>query len=211
MSPLGRAEHHFFIPRVLDERLAGHTFPADLADRHAILKNWVLALRTGKLDASKEVSLHGDFLGDVFGRALGYRTVTTSGAGGWEVSAEKTMGGGGKSADGALGFFSAGAPGTVIAPIELKGAKQDLDLAMGRALTPVQQAWDYANHSPAAAGSSSRITGKRASTARRAPPIPTSCSSWKSWRTWRRSSASISCSVASTCCRRPCRSLVLRG
>ena len=137
-----------FHPRLLKERLAGHTFPADLSQRHAILVQWVLAHRASKLTTTKEVSLHGDFLVDVFGRALGYRTVTTSGAGGWEVSAEKTMGGGGKSADGALGFFSAGAPGTVIAPIELKAAKQDLDLAMGRALTPVQQAWDYANHSP---------------------------------------------------------------
>lgn len=137
-----------FHARLLKERLAGHAFPADLPERHAILKSWVLALRARKLDTAKEVSLHGDFLGDVFGRALGYRTVTTSGAGEWEISAEKTMGGGGKSADGALGFFAAGGPGTVVAPIELKGAKQPLDHAMGRVLTPVQQAWDYANHSP---------------------------------------------------------------
>ncbi len=137
-----------FHARLLKERLAGHTFPQDLAERHAILESWVLALRAGKLDSAKEVSLHGDFLGDVFGRALGYRTVTTSGAGGWEISAEKTMGGGGKSADGALGFFAPGAPGTVLAPIELKSAKQSLDHAVGRVHTPVQQAWDYANHSP---------------------------------------------------------------
>ena len=137
-----------FHPRLLDERIKGHTFPADLPERHAILKQWVLALRAGKLASSKEVSLHGDFLADVFGRALGYRTVTTSGAGGWELSAERTMGAGGKSADGALGFFAPGTPGTVVAPIELKGAKQQLDIAMGRALTPVQQAWDHANRSP---------------------------------------------------------------
>lgn len=147
MSP--RQSHSpLFHSRLLKERLAGHAFPADFADRHAILQQWVLALRAGKLDTTKEVSLHGDFLGDVFGRALGYRTVTTSGAGGWEISAEKTMGGGGKSADGALGFFAPGAPGKVVAPIELKGAKQSLDHAMGRVLTPVQQAWDYANRSP---------------------------------------------------------------
>lgn len=137
-----------FHARLLEERLAGHAFPPDLTERHAILQRWVLALRARKLDTAKEVSLHGEFLGDVFGRALGYRTLTTSGAGGWELSAEKTMGGGGKSADGALGFFGPEAPNVVVAPIELKAAKQSLDHAMGRVLTPVQQAWDYANHSP---------------------------------------------------------------
>jgi len=143
-----RSRAPLFHPRVLKDRLAGFVFPNDLAERHAILQRWVLALRAGKLDAAKEISLHGDFLGDVFGRALGYRTVTTSGAGAWEVSAERTIGGGGKSADGALGFFAPNTPGVVVAPIELKGAKQSLDLALGRHQTPVQQAWDYANHSP---------------------------------------------------------------
>jgi 16S rRNA G966 N2-methylase RsmD len=85
---------------------------------------------------------------DVFGHALGYRTLTASGAGGWELSAERTMGAGGKSADGALGFFTPEGPDKVLAPIELKAARQSLDHAMGRVHTPVQQAWDYANHSP---------------------------------------------------------------
>jgi type I restriction-modification system DNA methylase subunit len=137
-----------FHARILKERLGDQTFPADLAERHAILKRWVLALRAGKLDTAKEVSLHGDFLGDVFGRALGYRTVTSSGAGGWEISAETSVGSSGKSADGSLGFFAPRTPDVVIAPIELKGARQSLDHAVGRVHTPVQQAWDYANCSP---------------------------------------------------------------
>ena len=58
------------------------------------------------------------------------------------------MGAGGKSVDGALGFFRHGEPGRVLVPIELKPVRQDLDRSGGRALTPVQQAWDYANHSP---------------------------------------------------------------
>lgn len=143
-----RTRAPLFHARILRERLAGFVFPGDLAERHAILQTWVLALRAGKLDAAKEVSLHGEFLTDVFGRALGYQTLTTSGAGAWEVSAERTMGGGGKSADGALGFFAPNTTGIVVAPIELKAAKQSLDLAVGRNQTPVQQAWDYANHSP---------------------------------------------------------------
>ncbi|MRG96713.1 Eco57I restriction-modification methylase domain-containing protein [Polyangium spumosum] len=145
---LSRTRLPLFHAGILKQRLSGHTFPADLDARHEILKKWVLAQRAGKLDSAKEVELHGEFLGDVFGRALGYRTRTGSGAGAWEISAERTMGGGGKSADGALGFFAPGKPAVVLAPIELKGAKRSLDHAMGRVHTPVQQAWDYANHSP---------------------------------------------------------------
>ena len=58
------------------------------------------------------------------------------------------MGSGGKSVDGALGFFRQGEPDRVLVPIELKSVRQDLDRSGGRAFTPVQQAWDHANHSP---------------------------------------------------------------
>jgi hypothetical protein len=145
---VSRTRVPLFHPRVLAQRLDGFAFPADFGKRHVIVQKWVLALRAGKLDAANEVRLHGDFLSDVFGRALGYRTVTTSGAGAWELSAEPTMGGSGKSADGALGFFAPNAPGAVVAPIEFLGAKQSLDHAVGRIQSPVQQAWDDANHSP---------------------------------------------------------------
>lgn len=49
---------------------------------------------------------------------------------------------------GALGVFIAGSPGVVYAPIELKGAKQDLDREMARGYTPVQQGFRYANENP---------------------------------------------------------------
>ena len=113
-----------------------------------MLLGFVDALKRGRLDDQKEVSLHGDFLSRVFGDALGYRTVTQAGADGWELEAERRMGAGGKSVDGALGFFRQGEAGRVVVPIELKSVRQDLDRSGGRALTPVQQAWDYANHSP---------------------------------------------------------------
>jgi type I restriction-modification system DNA methylase subunit len=136
-----------FHPRIL-RQLDAHPFPSDLTRRHDLLRRWVDSLRAGKLDEAKEVSVHGEFLTRIFGDALGYRSLAEAGAGGWELAAEKTVGLGGKSADGALGFFQQGKPGRVLAAIELKGAKQSLDHAAGRALTPVQQAWDYANHSP---------------------------------------------------------------
>jgi type I restriction-modification system DNA methylase subunit len=137
-----------FHPRVLPKSLEAHTFPDDLARRHEVLRPWVAALRAGKLDQAKEVSLHGEFLTRVFGDALGYRSIAQSGTEGWELAAEKTVGLGGKSADGALGFFQKDRPARVLAAIELKGATQHLDRALGRVLNPVQQAWDYANHSP---------------------------------------------------------------
>jgi type I restriction-modification system DNA methylase subunit len=137
-----------FHPRVHPKQIASFDFPADLADRHKVLLGYVDALKAGTLAQQKEVSLHGDFLSHVFGDALGYRSVTRAGPDGWELEAERRMGGGGKSVDGALGFFQQGEPGRVRVPIELKPVHQDLDRSGGRALTPVQQACDYANHSP---------------------------------------------------------------
>ena len=64
---------------------------------------------------------------------------------------------GGGSADGALGFFTAvegkkgkvKLQGRVVAPIELKGAKDDLDRpAPGRKESAVEQGWRYANYTP---------------------------------------------------------------
>ena len=137
-----------FHVRVHPKQVATFAFPDDLERRHAVVLGFVDALKRGRLDDKKEVSLHGDFLTRVFGDALGYRTVSQSGAEGWELVAEQRMGSGGKSVDGALGFFRQGEPDRVLVPIELKSVRQDLDRSGGRALTPVQQAWDYANHSP---------------------------------------------------------------
>src|SRR5262249_14965175 len=127
-----------FHPRVLPKHLDAHTFPPDLADRHAIVRQWVASLRAGKLDSAAEVTLRGEFLTRVFGDVLGYRGMAQTGAGDWELEAERKVGAGGKAVDGALGFFRAGSPARVIAPIELEGAKQALDHAHGRVLTPVQ-------------------------------------------------------------------------
>lgn len=137
-----------FHNRVHPRQIAAFAFPDDLERRHAVVLGFVDALQRGLLDDKKEVSLHGDFLTRVFGDALGYRSVTQSGAEGWDLVAEQRMGAGGKSVDGALGFFRQGEADRVLVPIELKSVRQDLDRSGGRALTPVQQAWDYANHSP---------------------------------------------------------------
>ncbi len=141
--------NYLFHARVVRRELAAYAFPDDLANRHAkFILPWIKRLRAGDLDDSKEISLHGEFLGGVFGSALGYLTWAGSGEGEWNVTAERTVSKSGKSADGALGFFRSKREGDIVAPIELKGAKQSLDIALGRQLTPVQQAWEYADVSP---------------------------------------------------------------
>ena len=134
-----------FHPRVVRERVAA--LPAvDEAMAQGVIRGWLQALARGDLDETKETGLHGEFLVRVFGDVLGYRTLTGSNDGRWELVAEKGVLAG--SADGAVGFFGTGAAPHVVAPVELKGATHFLDHARGRALTPVQQAWDYANKLP---------------------------------------------------------------
>jgi hypothetical protein len=138
-----------FHPRAITRHLAIHAFPSDMTTRHErFVLPWVKRLRSGDLDEVKERSLQGPFLLGFFGGALGYRAFADSGEAEWELTAEKTVSKSGKSVDGALGFFGSGGESKVIAPIELKGAKQSLDVALGRTLTPIQQAWEYADFSP---------------------------------------------------------------
>lgn len=106
---------------------------------------WLGHLKSGALDDTKEVSLHGGFLERIFGDVLGYSTMATAKGGEWDLVAEKSVLGG--SADAALGVFSKG-KSRVAAPIELKGAAQFLDHGKGKGITPIQQGWDYANKTP---------------------------------------------------------------
>lgn len=146
-----------FHRKTLNKALRAFTFPADLAGRHQKILQWIAALKTGTLNQVKEVSLHGDFLKDTFQEVLGYRSVIQGGGKSWELHAEQAISDGGGSADGALGFFTAvegkkgkvKLRGRVVAPIELKGAKDDLDRPTpGRKESAVEQGWRYANYTP---------------------------------------------------------------
>jgi type I restriction-modification system DNA methylase subunit len=146
-----------FQKKTLKNALVNFKFPSDLEERHKIIKKWIEALNSGTLNQVKEVSLHGDFLKDIFQDVLGYSSIIAGGGKLWEIHAEQTIADGGGSADAAVGFFTATEnnkgkvklQGKVVAPIELKGTKDDLDRpAPGRKESAVDQGWRYANYTP---------------------------------------------------------------
>jgi SAM-dependent methyltransferase len=143
-----KRDHHIplFHPRLVRQR-AQAVSPERLLGLAAVIAPFIDHLRRGVLDETKETSLHGGFLERIFGDVLGYRTMARASDGAWDLVAEKTLQKG--SADAALGRFSQGRA-EIVAPIELKGSAQYLEQAKGRALTPIQQAWDYANRAPKA-------------------------------------------------------------
>ncbi|MEG5040270.1 MULTISPECIES: Eco57I restriction-modification methylase domain-containing protein [unclassified Microcoleus] len=153
-----RSSRALFHSKTLNTALRAFSFPPDMEVRHQKLGTWIAALKTGTLDEIKEVSLHGNFINDIFQDILGYRSVIQGAGKAWEINAEQTISDGGGSADGAIGFFTAAdnpkgkavsLQGKVIAPIELKGAKNDLDRpASGRSESAVDQGWRYANYTP---------------------------------------------------------------
>jgi len=146
-----------FQKKSLKNALVKFKFPSDLEQRHQIMIKWVEALNSGTLNQVKEISLHGDFLKDIFQNVLGYSSIITGSGKVWEIHAEQTIADSGGSADAALGFFTATEnnkgkvklQGKVVAPIELKGTKDDLDRpAPGRKESAVDQGWRYANYTP---------------------------------------------------------------
>lgn len=144
-----------FHSRTLNNNIRGFSFPSNLEERHQKLTPWIEALRNNRLDRINEVSLHGSFLNDVFVEILGYCSIIQGEGKFWELDAERTIPGGGGTADAVLGFFRGTeskkglttSTSRVIAPIELKGTKEDLNRpASGRRESAVEQGWRYANY-----------------------------------------------------------------
>lgn len=110
-----------------------------------IVTRWAELAAQGHL-ARKETALDADFLGEIFGQALGYRAGTESPEQ-FEMERNFTVPGVG-TADGALGHFGTGKAPRPLAVIELKSADTDLDRDRFSGRTPVQQCWDYLNALP---------------------------------------------------------------
>ena len=112
---------------------------------HKILIHWAELERQGHL-AKKETALDANFMHEVFGLALHYRSATESPE---DYQQERNfsipdIG----TADGALGNFAAGSSPSPLVVIELKGAAADLDRDRFNGRTAVQQCWDYLNALP---------------------------------------------------------------
>jgi len=139
---IGKTYTPLFNKKILDRRIDAFRLPDNFESKHDIVKQWVQTLRSGVLGTTKELSLHGEFLQDIFRHVLGYRSITEAGGSAWELHPEKTVSVGGGQADAALGFFAADLS-SIFAPIELKGAMTSLDIEMSRGYTPVDQGWRY--------------------------------------------------------------------
>jgi hypothetical protein len=132
-----------FNPRLI-KKLLKNPLPVP-GDHLVVLRNWASSIRDKSIHDRNEIQLEGDFKSRIVERVLGY---TAFGKGIVQtVQAKQPMGSG--TVDLALGEFG---PSTtkIVAPFELKGADtRDLDAPMpGRKISPVQQAWQYANAVP---------------------------------------------------------------
>jgi hypothetical protein len=130
-----------FNPKALEAALQAFDFtPSDA--QYSAAAHWARLMRDEFLLGQKETALEADFNRYIVQDVLGYRSFDTSGTA--TVSVKQMVGPG--EVDLALGHFSAGRT-DILAPFELKGPSlKNLDAIMpGRAKTPVQQAWEYAN------------------------------------------------------------------
>lgn len=117
----------------------------DLDRRKAVLKEVINRIKTGRTEYTNEISQQADFLNAIFGEVLLYEYKDGNN---WHLEKEKTSLTGGKSADGALGFFTlkdGGINYDVRVVIELKAASINLDKNQNRVgkNTPVEQAFSY--------------------------------------------------------------------
>ncbi|HSV16122.1 MAG TPA: DNA methyltransferase [Tepidisphaeraceae bacterium] len=141
-----RRHPRLFLPKYLADEAEHFTVDAgELQHAAAALVRWADAIEQGQLK-QKETSLDAEFLQVIFGEALGYKSISDSPA---DYHREKnpTVPGIG-TADGALGYFTAGKDNPPAVVIELKGADTDLDHDKFNGRTPVQQLWDYLNYLP---------------------------------------------------------------
>ena len=122
-----------------------HVGVADAPDpaRQAALKAWSTMIDDGRIHKLGETELHSEFMQKICIEALGYKGPASHAE--YTVTQEKSILSG--SVDLALGYFNDNKR-TIIAPLELKGAKtKNLDAIMpGRAKSPVDQVWEYANN-----------------------------------------------------------------
>lgn len=117
-------------------------------EKFKIMQRWHNASSEQYLDRTKETQIQGTFMTQVFESVLGYTTVTGADADVYNQKQEYRSVLDTSEADGGLGFFSKSTSNDEIrVVIELKDARKPLDKKQNRSshLTPVEQAFSYAN------------------------------------------------------------------
>jgi hypothetical protein len=128
-----------FNPKTVAAAIAGFDRQPTQAEQ-AAAERWA-ALARIDFHGQNESQLEPELNSILMQGALGYRPAAPDAAG--TIKAKQPVGGG--IVDLAIGNFTGGTA-QIVAPFELKGPRTTLDAIMpGRAKTPVQQAWDYAN------------------------------------------------------------------
>jgi type I restriction-modification system DNA methylase subunit len=139
-----------FGDRIYKQKLSNFsmdTIPA-LTVKKKIIEKYIRALRSGRIEKTKEESIQADFLNKFFGDILEY---VYDGPNCWNLEKEYKSVTDASKADGVLGFFSMAGKtknADVRAVIELKDALTDLDKAqnrLGDKRTPVEQAFSYSS------------------------------------------------------------------
>ncbi|MBU4270493.1 MAG: N-6 DNA methylase, partial [Planctomycetes bacterium] len=125
-----------------DKRLNGGALKA----AHAVLVKWADLETSGRLAELNETQMQGDFLGEVFGEALGY-VGPLDGKEVWHREQHYPING--ETPDAVLGFFRQAEDHKPLAVIELKGPKVHLDRDRSNGRTAVAQCWDYLVNTPA--------------------------------------------------------------
>jgi hypothetical protein len=141
-----RLQRSLFLPKLLkidsaDTRLEDET----QKQAFKIIEKWANLEESGKLAKKNETALEGEFLTDVFGKALGY-TLFSENLREWNLNPKYSINGG--IADAAIGLFNNDTPATPLAVIELKGPQTNLDRDRFNGRTAIQQCWDYMNALP---------------------------------------------------------------
>ncbi len=135
-----------FLPRFLAAKSTETRWQGPDRDKaHAIIIEWAKLADTHALD-HKETALDGDFLEHIFGKALGYKSVSESPQAYQRQKQFHVPGIG--TADGALGAFTDTDHKKPVAVVELKGGDTDLDHDKFNGRTPVDQLWDYLRYLP---------------------------------------------------------------
>lgn len=133
-----------FNPKTIAAALAAYARNPAEREQDSATK-WA-AMARADFGGQNESQIEPEFNAILMQGVLGYRSFGPDGPG--TIKAKQPVAAG--TVDLALGSFTADSA-AILAPFELKGPKTGLDSIMpGRAKTPVQQAWEYANDAPGA-------------------------------------------------------------